>query len=523
MLRGYLRAPTLIFLGLWLVLLLAGRSRFFIDPGSLWHIVVGQGILSEGKLPHTDTFSCTFAGRPWIAQWWLGECLLGLLHRLGGLDAVLLVVTALLAWLYAWLGSRLIRGGMHPLIAVLVVALACLASSYHFHPRPHLLTIALVGWTFARLCDVDAGRTSLASLLWLVPLYALWANIHGGMVGGVATIAAAAAGWGLARLIGRQTPLAGYRQLALLGAVVLACSLMALANPYGIELPRVWFELMQSSLLPRIMQEHGPLLNSGSVAWTVVLFGVLYVAALLGVPWRQLRVTWLLPLLWFALAWTRIRHGPIFVITAALAIGEMYPHLRWREWLVRRGSVTCRLQPSDPTPTRRTWKPALVPVLLLLVGLTLQAAAVSLPLLGRGWAYLDPESSPVGLLPELQACEKAAAGTPIFNDMLFGGFLIYCTPNLKVFIDDRCELYGDRWLETYAEAYYHHPETIETWAEKYGFDLALVIPDSAFDQYLRGSSGWVAVQRTAGAVLYQRAADSGPHHLRDHEHYHATH
>jgi hypothetical protein len=506
----------LIFLGLWLALMLAGRSRFFIDPGSLWHIVVGRQVLSEGELPHVDAFSCTFAGRPWIAQWWLGECLLALFHNIGGLDTVLLGVTAFLAWLYAWLSYRLIRMGMHPLIAVLVVALACLASSYHFHPRPHLITIALVGWTFARLCDFEVGRTSLARLFWLVPLYALWANVHGGMVGGVATIAAASIGWGIARLIGRPTPLTSYRQFLILAGLVLACGLMALVNPYGIELPRVWLELMGSSLLPRIMQEHGPLLASGSVAWTVVLFGAVYLATLLGVPFRQWRVTWLLPLLWFAMTWTRIRHGPLFVITAALALAEMYPHVRWREWLVKKGSITCQLQPTDPgaTTSRYAWGLAVVRLLLVLIGLGLQAAAIDLPLLGRGWARLDPASSPVDLLPELQKGERVqSAGRPIFNDMLFGGLLIYSTPNWKVFIDDRCELYGDRWLERNAEAYYEHPEQIEAWADEYGFDRALVIPDSKFDQYLQKAPGWAMIQQTPGAVLYRRA--TGPASPKD--------
>src|SRR3954453_11332177 len=127
MLRQYWRPQTFLFLGLWLGLMLAGRSRFFLDPGALWHIVVGQDILSARELPYTDTFSCTFAGKPWIAQHWLGECVLALLHQIGGLDADLLATATLLACLYAWLGQRLVRAGMHPLLAVLVVALAVLA------------------------------------------------------------------------------------------------------------------------------------------------------------------------------------------------------------------------------------------------------------------------------------------------------------------------------------------------------------------------------------------------------------
>jgi hypothetical protein len=71
------------------------------------------------------------------------------------------------------------------------------ASSYHFHPRPHLVTIVLVGWTFARLCDFEAGRIPLGSLYWLVPVFVLWTNMHGGVLGGVGMVAVTVAGWGL--------------------------------------------------------------------------------------------------------------------------------------------------------------------------------------------------------------------------------------------------------------------------------------------------------------------------------------
>jgi hypothetical protein len=186
----------------------------------------------------------------------------------------------------------------------------------------------------------------------------------------------------------------------------------------------------------------------------------------------------------------------------------MYPHIRWREWLARRGSITCRLQPVEPQGWR-AWKAALIPAVVVLVALVLQAAAVRVPVLGRGWAHLAPADSAISLLPELRAYEKASPpGTPIFNDMFYGGFLIYHTPGLRVFIDDRCELYGDRWLEQYAEAYRHHPEQIEQWTREYGFDHALVIPDSVLDRYLQKADGWTEVRRTPGAALYRRACCS---------------
>src|SRR5262245_21798014 len=167
------RAETGIFLGIWLSLMVLGRSRLFRDPGTFWHIAVGDRILSTGQLIHSDPFSFTCAGQPWIAQWWLADCCLALIHRIDGMDSTLLVTVTVLASLYTWVAYRLLRTGIHWLPAVLVLAWTIAASGYHFHPRPHLVTIALLGWTFASLCDFEARRTRLGSLFWLVPLFVL--------------------------------------------------------------------------------------------------------------------------------------------------------------------------------------------------------------------------------------------------------------------------------------------------------------------------------------------------------------
>jgi hypothetical protein len=437
---------------------------------------------------------------------------LAVLHRLGGLDAVLLATVTLLACLYTWVAYRLVRAGLHPLLAVLVTALTLAASSYQFHARPLLITLVLLGWTFARLCDFEAGRIRLHSLFWLVPLFVLWTNSHAGMLAGVGTLGVAVAGWGAAKLLGWQTPVACYRQLIPLAVLVLACSLTAWINPYGDQLPRVWFSLIGSPVLPRLIQEHAPLLVSWPEAGPVLLLGLVYVTALAGVLPARPRVTWLIPLVWFGLALTRVRHGPLFAITAALALADMFPHIRWATWLARRGSTAFRLRVPETTASA-IWNigPALVPLVLVLTAVFLQLAAVPFPVLGRGWARPDPRSSPLELLPELRAdAGSRREGTPVFNEMLFGGFLIYHAPGLRVFIDDRCELYGDRWLEQFADARDHHPERIEQWADQYGFNRALVLPGSGFDRYLGGAGGWDLVHRTPYAVLYSRHTTCRP-------------
>src|SRR5262249_47736790 len=162
------------------------------------------------------------------------------LHRLGGLDTVLLATATFLACLFTWLAHRLLCRGVHPLVAVLITALALAAGSYHFHARPHLVNLACLGVAFAWLCDFEAGRIPLRRLFWLVPLFTVWTNVHGGMVGGVLTLAVAVAGWGTLKLLRRSSPLAHLWQLIPLLLLVLACGLTAFLNPYGARLPQVW-------------------------------------------------------------------------------------------------------------------------------------------------------------------------------------------------------------------------------------------------------------------------------------------
>src|SRR5712692_5302571 len=259
MLKRFLPPETGIFLGIWLVLMCVGRSQLLRDPGTFWHTRVGERILTSRQLVYEDPFSCTFRGEPWIPHQWLGECLMAVVHAVDGLDSLLLATVTVLAALYNWVAHRLMRAGLHWSLAVAVVVLTMAASSSHFHIRPHLLTIVLLGWTLACLCDFEAGRIDLRRLFWLVPLYVLWTNIHGGMLGGLVTMGLALGGWIFCWLIGKETPIVHLRQVLLFSALILACVLTAFVNPYGWRLPAVWFSIMRSPQLSDVIQEHARL------------------------------------------------------------------------------------------------------------------------------------------------------------------------------------------------------------------------------------------------------------------------
>jgi hypothetical protein len=220
-----------------------------------------------------------------------------------------------------------------------------------------------------------------------------------------------------------------------------------------------------------------------------------------------------LPIVWFYLACTRIRHAPLFSITAGLAIADMLPHTIWARILARRGSDLFHFRNEPGTATGDfSWRVILAPLTIVFVGLALQASQVPLPLLGRNWAELDPDYWPTQLQADLQRYERSVpAGTPIFNEYLYGGFLIYYTPGLKVLVDDRCELYGDRWLQNYVRAETEQTaRQITQWQNRYPrFDAALTRTGSGFDQYFARAKDWAPISRTPTATLYERRpADS---------------
>ncbi len=532
-LLGLLGGASAVFVVLWLGLLLFGRSAMLRDPGTFWHIAAGRRMLATGHVIRHDPFSFTFAGRPWVADQWLAECGMAVVHRFLGWDGLLLATATILAAVYAWLAVRLARSGLHRLPTLLLLAVVLLLGVPQFHVRPLVFTIALLGVTFAWLVDVEAGRKSPRQLWWLVPLFVLWTNLHGGMLGGIATVALCTAGWSILELMDRHrgvkrgdpifvdTKKGTVPSLAIL-PIALAATM--LVNPYGVALPQEWLETLAMPL-PTIIEEHAPLALISPVGGATLLLGAIYLAVLISVYPARPRITWLVPLAWFALALLRVRNTPLFGVAAAIGLADMLPHLRHANgdspifadhrcaavpakigtvpcsrlgrWLERRGMLGAARPAAD-------WHAVVVPLAAVALATMIQFGGVQLPVIGRGWARLDPACWPVAILPQLDAINQSAdQPVPIFNDLNFGGFLIYYAPRSRVFIDDRCSLYGTEFLVAYDLARCNDPARIDRWQQQYGFRYALVESGGQFDQYLGGSPTWTPIARSVPATLYQ--------------------
>lgn len=490
-----------VFLGLWLLLLVTGRSSLFYDPGTFWHTVLGQQMWERRELVRTDSLTFTYDGTPWLALQWGGELIMAAAHAWGGFDTQLLIAVTALSALYAWLTARLLRTGLNGVLAVALLMLVLGGSTHHFHVRPHLATIAGMALTMSVLVDVENGRRSLRGLWWLVPLFVVWTNIHGGVMAGLATVYLAAAGWCAAFLVKRPMPIANGRQLLTLTAVLAATSAALLVNPYGSQMPRQWLDILRMNL-PDLIDEHAPLRWRNAETWMVAALAALYVRLLLSTEWRRWRVTWLLPFVWLVLGFSRVRHAPLFVAVTTVALADVLPLSTVAVWLRERGLMQTSNESSaeNPRPFALRWA---IPIVVVVMSLVLQGASVPVPVVGRGWAEHSPARWPVGLLDELKRLEASPeANGKIFNALGYGGFLEFHTPRLKPFIDDRCELFGD-FLQKYCEAEARLPEKMQEWVDRHQIRYAIVQRGCPFDGYLRRSSRWRLLKEDAAAAIFE--------------------
>lgn len=309
------------------------------DPDIWGHVRFGLDMLDSGQLvPLHDPYSYLNEGHPWIDNEWLADLLVGFLFRWFGPASLILLKTTIAVATTGLLYARLCRAGFNALWGGILL----LVGSY-------LILLAFTGvrmMIFTHLCFVllllilVSAETKPRWLWALPPLFALWVNLHPGVLAGVGCAGAwlithlALLAWrdGVRAALFRWPGL-GY---SLTGVGIL---LATLVNPYGIDLPLL---IVRDGFSARPeISEFAPIRMLSLEGLTFLILVVLSVTG-----WITTRGAFSLPLL-ITFASTVLtplistRHAPLFAV-AALALA--LPNLAgvWQQWRQRR--------PADAPP-----------------------------------------------------------------------------------------------------------------------------------------------------------------------------
>jgi hypothetical protein len=392
------------------------QRSFTVDPDMWWHIKTGETILATHHWPTADPYSFTAFGQPWIAFEWLGDTLLAMVSRMGGLRGLelLLIVlgSAVLLSLYllATISSNNSKAGF------VAAALVCPLASATFSLRPQMLGFLFLVFT---LIALELFRQGRQWALWMLPpLFLIWVNTHGTWIVGLGTIFVYwVCGLKKFKLGGIEavqwSPLERLRI-----SLVFLLSLVAITiTPYGTELTA--FPVVRALAFPMgdaNVSEWMPILAFTGLGkfFLVLIFGSFILQIALGMAWGLQELVLFLgsAVLTFLHARFVLVFAPFFV----LLLGRVLS--RW-------------LQPYSPAKDKYVING------ILMAGL-LAAMIHYFP------TRADLEQKVADRFP-VQAVEylrQHPAPGPMFDSYFFGGYLVWSLgPGQKVFIDGRSELY----------------------------------------------------------------------------------
>jgi len=223
--------------------------RPLTDPDVWWHLRTGQLTLQNHSVFHTDPYSFTRFGQPWINHEWLSDVLLFGIYRLAGFGGLIVAFAAVVA---AALFLVFLRSPGRPYIAAIMTLWGALASASTWGVRPQMFSL-LLATVFLLLLDASERRPRL--LWWTAPLMLLWVNLHAGFPIGLAFIALFLIGEGLEAATSpepRQKLLSRFRQLA---AAFVLCGVLVAVNPNGVRLYWYPFQTLGSESMHRFIQE----------------------------------------------------------------------------------------------------------------------------------------------------------------------------------------------------------------------------------------------------------------------------
>ncbi|NOZ00099.1 MAG: hypothetical protein GXP40_13005 [Chloroflexi bacterium] len=472
-----------------LVFIIASRSP--ADADMWWHLRAGEEMRQQGSILLEDIFSYTRYGTPWVNAFWLADIGMASLFRLGGYFAlgalVSLMAVAVLGVVYTQMdGPVFLRAAL--------LILAALTISPIWTPRPQLfsfLLLALLDRWFHLFKQKKAGR-----VWWLIPLFALWANLHGGYIWGMLLLVAVLVGELLNHWLappGAENAALPFSKLKKLFLFSALAAFAVLLNPNGAALWRLPFHTVDVSLavIQEWLSPNFHLISFQPLLWMLFLF-----IAAIGLSGKRLDYSDLLKVVGFSyMTFVSQRNIAPFAIIIAPVTSR---HLAavWEDWKgsplgtrVRRLGANSGNQPLPSTVTR------LVNALLV----TLIAVAA----LGQLYVVTRPAKVEAGYPADaVRWIDEHQPPGPMFNSYNWGGYLLWTLPDYPVFIDGRADLYGDELIGQWWRVARGGEDAWDV-LDRWNVRLILLEPDWPVVRELSGR-GWRILYQDETAVVYGR-------------------
>ena len=446
--------------------MIGSSFKIFADGDVSWHVAAGQWMIAHGRVPFTDPFSFSAAGKPWVAHEWLSEVVIGAAYNLAGFAAVSMLVIAALSALMLVLFLELNRW-LRPITTAAILTAVMVTIIPFLAARPMLLTWPLVAFWTVRL--IHARERRRAPPLWLALVMLLWVNLHASFALGLLLIGPFA----LEALIEEDDK---KKMIVSWGSFGLLCAAACLVNPNGTTaflMPIAAFTSKNITLI----QEFRPTDMSFTPGFEYSLLLLLAMCLGRGAKVRPVMLLVVLGMLHLALQ--HMRHQVLFMIVAVLVLARPIGS-------AAKGEAN---DEHEESPSPRLLQMGFIGFVVL-AGIRLAQP-------------LSPPDSTVNPMSAMAAIPRELRDQPVLNSYSFGGPLIL--HGIRPFIDGRTDVYGDRFVLDYKELLDGNRAALVKAQQRWNFRWALIATDDkGLLSMLDNSPEWRRIRADRFAVTLVR-------------------
>jgi len=466
----------------------------------LWgHLRFGQAVIAQHHLILKDPYSYTMYGSLWSNHEWLTEVVMAAAYNVLG-------VVGLKLWKFACVAATMLlvvtglaetRATATAQLNTLTIVAVAMMPQMEF--RPQLFTFMLFAATLALLArDNYRGH---APLWMVIPMMALWANLHGGFIMGIAalglyavTIAVRdlAAGGGLARALR-------------LGALTVGALLATMVTPYGLATWNPVLHALRNPMTRVAVTDWQPLLFAILQQWHAQPTGIIYMLCAVALMIAFVATVGLehrggdSPLVAIAVvmcvaAFVAVRNLPLAIIACALPVARhsslLFAHLRERAEAATGEKFDA---PSKRSATSPWLAGGIAAALAIYSGIFSPRLRMDKPYPSGAVAFMRAHDLHGNLLA----------------DFGWGEYLIWHTaPASKVFIDGRYDtVYPFALIDRYIDFYFDRPGASAI-LTAYPHDFVLIPPGARAYDLMMKQTAWKMIYRDADSALFARTASA---------------
>lgn len=491
----------IIFFYLIFFLLLLKSSLSYLDPDLGWHLKAGEEVHLNKAVPYENYYNYVFPAEEnfWINHEWLSDYLLFLAYDNWGYPFIniffALLIILILITLNNFVVKKIIKDARSIYIILAIEVLGLRAMLPHFGVRIQeisvlfLLLLLIIIFNFEKRALNKNSRYFLI-LLWLIPLFYLWANLHAGFLLGI-FILIFYLGIKIAEKIvynfkdkkmrktlesffNLENRLSNKNLKAFFVFSLLAITSTAL-TPYGLKLFDFLYSYKNTAYL-KIISEWLP-----QYYWPLMYEQIIYIS-LVSAGWiitiffyknyknnrhgKIFLTPWMLALnfLFIILTIKSKRHFPLFFVVSLPFISSFFYH-EFKEIMLRGVKKTNSII---------DWflKIFLISIFVCVASLIV----ININFIYNPFDYFS-QSYPRDATSFLRENHEKYSSANIFNNYNWGGYLIHEYPEKKLFIDGRLpqkEINNHSFIEEYGLFFSEEEDIITKKIEEYQIQLFLL-------------------------------------------------